>query len=104
MKNESWPKAAARGLQEELHLTATSLKDLGCFYPDPGGLDQKLHLYLAQGLKPTDNHEKYNSHKEVEILNIRKFTREEINGLIAKQEICDNWTLAALFLYDRYRK
>jgi 8-oxo-dGTP pyrophosphatase MutT (NUDIX family) len=98
---ETWEQAAVRGLQEEVHRDATTWSDLGLFYPDPGGLDQRVHVFVATGLSktavPTDH-----DGGEVENLEIACFSRAEIDKLIKSGEICDNWTLGGLFLYERY--
>ncbi len=105
LPQEEWRAAAERGLQEELHMQAKDIIDLGVFHPDPGGLDQTYHAYLATNLSRTANIEvAHVSASEVEDLRIKKFSREEIDTLIDQGEICDNWTLAGLFLYDRYKK
>ncbi len=102
--NESWEDAAQRGLKEELQLVATEWKNLGQFYVDPGGLDQKYQVYFANGLlKSKGDHSKHNEN-EIENLEIQNFSRKEIDQLINTGELCDNWTLAGLFLYDRYKQ
>jgi ADP-ribose pyrophosphatase len=103
LAGESWEDAARRGLQEELQLHAESLLYLGVFYPDPGGLKQKYHAYLARGLSEVvhDHATAVGADPEVENLEVASFSRQEIDALIDRVEICDNWTLAALFLYDR---
>jgi ADP-ribose pyrophosphatase YjhB (NUDIX family) len=100
---ESWEAAARRGLAEELQLQAESLDDLGVFYSDPGGLEQKYHAYLARGLQEVvhDHALANEAESEVENLETAVFSRSEIEVLIDAGEICDNWTLAGLFLYDR---
>lgn len=102
--NESWETAAQRGLKEELQKQANSLTDLGVFYPDPGGLDQKYHAYLATDLSPIAHNNEDHNPDEVENLELHSFSRAEIDQMIDSGEICDNWTLAALFLYDRYKR
>lgn len=102
LAGEDWAQAAARGLQEELGLEAEQLSDLGEFFPDPGGLNQKYHLFVAEDLHPISQPEKADHTEEVEELEVAAFTRKEIDELIAQGKICDNWTLAALFLLERY--
>ncbi len=101
---ESWEDAARRGVREELGRTAAELHDLGEFFVDPGGLEQKYHAFLATGLEvlsQADQLHKQTEHPEVENLEIARFSLEEIDALIAAGEICDNWTLSALYLYAR---
>lgn len=101
--SETWQAAAARGLAEELNLEAENWQNLGEFYPDPGGLDQKYQLFLATGLQAVNS--KNIQHQDIdEELEIKKFSRAEIDELIRKGEICDNWTLAGLYIYDNFKK
>ncbi len=101
LPKESWEAAALRGLQEELGLRADSLEDLGEFFPDPGGLSQRYHVFLAQELRADDSPSHAEESGEVEDLERGKFTLAEIDQMIASGDICDNWTLAALYLYQR---
>jgi hypothetical protein len=99
---EAWKAAAHRGVKEELHLEAHTMIDLGFSYPDPGGLEQVTRYYLAQQLTPIEYHHDHQE-GEVEELQVKAFTLPEIDELIQQGEICDNWTLAGLYLYQRYR-
>ncbi len=103
-KDESWEQAARRGLEEELQFKAEKWFDLGQFYVDPGGLDQKYHAFLASGLTKTQSSNFHHDDEEVENLEVQSFSREEIDDLIKTGELCDNWTLSGLFLYDRYKQ
>jgi|GEM_PF-2583006 len=99
--SENWETAAKRGLAEELSLEAKTWQNLGEFYPDPGGLDQKYQIYLATDLQPTNS----KNHQDIdEELIIEKFSRSEIDELIRTGEICDNWTLAGLYIYDNFKR
>lgn len=101
LAGESWQQAAERGLSEELQLVATDWKDLGTFYPDPGGLEQKYHAFMATGLSTAEKIVQNHAEDEVEQLRIQAFTLTEIDQMISTGEICDNWTLAGLYLYQR---
>jgi ADP-ribose pyrophosphatase len=102
--NESWAEAAKRGLKEELQLVATGWQNLGQFYVDPGGLSQKYQVYFASNLSKSGDNTFNHSDEEIEHLEIQNFSRKEIDQLIDTGELCDNWTLAGLFLYDRYKQ
>ncbi len=102
-KDESWEEAAKRGLREELQFDAKNWHDLGQFFVDPGGLDQKYHAYLATDLSNVQILDTHQNNDEVENLEIQSFSRKEIDYLITNGELCDNWTLSGLFLYDRYK-
>lgn len=103
-KYETWDDAAIRGLEEELQLRAEQWENLGEFYPDPGGLDQKYQIYLAKSLSKITSNNINHLENEIEKLEIKNFTRTQIEEMISNREICDNWTLSALFLYDRSKK
>ncbi len=100
---ESWEAAAQRGLEEELGLHADRLVELGTFYPDPGGLEQKYKAFVATGLHPSTAQHSDPNLDEVEQLEAGCFSLQEVEQLITEGEICDNWTLSGLFLYRRYR-
>lgn len=100
LPQESWEAAARRGLHEELHLEAQTLLDIGTFYPDPGGLDQKYHLFIAKNLLDLGNTPTHQ--EDHENLEKKAFSWEEIDSLIKEGEIADNWTLAAFYLYRRH--
>jgi ADP-ribose pyrophosphatase len=103
LSNESWIDAAKRGLKEELQLEAKQWVNLGQYFNDPGGLEQKYQLYLATDF--VQNHEisTVMNNDDTEILQIKNFSRAEIDKMIESGDICDNWTLAGLYLLDRYR-
>jgi ADP-ribose pyrophosphatase len=108
LPHESWEDSAQRGLVEELQMRATALVDLGTFYPDPGGLDQKAHYYLATGLMriPPSQLPKHqqSGQNEIEDLRVQNCTPAEVDAMIESGEICDNWTLAALYVWERWKK
>jgi ADP-ribose pyrophosphatase len=99
---ESWESAAQRGIQEELGLEAREFVDLRRLFVDPGLLQQQTHVFLATGLKPITVEKLHTEEGEVEDLRVQAFTLKEIDQLIEHGEICDNWTLAGLFLLQRY--
>lgn len=100
---ESWEAAAKRGLAEELNLQAKNWQNLGQFHPDPGSLDQKYQIFLATDLKLADPANKLHQDIDEELL-IKKFSRSEIDELIQAGEICDNWTLSGLYVYDSFKR
>lgn len=104
LPSEPWIDAAKRGLQEELQLTAEKWENLGEYFPDPGGLEQKYQLFVARELEWSKNTQKHTEDGEVEDLRIQKFSRKAIDTMILNGELCDNWTLAALYVFDRYKE
>jgi ADP-ribose pyrophosphatase len=49
---EAVAKAAGRELLEETGYTAAKWRNLGHFYPSPGVLDERMHLFVAEDLTP----------------------------------------------------
>jgi len=84
--------AAARELHEETGLTAARLRFLGTIYSTPGYSNERLYLYLAEGVtgKPA---------AASEVSEARFFTREEVAELARAGE-GDGKTLAALALVE----
>lgn len=52
-KDESPETGAARELEEEVGVVADKLEKLTEFYPSPGFLTEKMHVFLATGLTET---------------------------------------------------
>jgi ADP-ribose pyrophosphatase len=46
-------EGAIRELEEEIGCTATHVEHLASFYVSPGFLSEKMHVYLATGLRET---------------------------------------------------
>lgn len=100
---ESWEAAAQRGIEEELGKHAETFIQLGTMYPDPGFLRQTAHLYLATGLSDVQVDKFHMTEEEVEELHTQVFSLDEIEKMIDTGDICDGWTLAALYLYKKHR-
>jgi 8-oxo-dGTP pyrophosphatase MutT (NUDIX family) len=101
---EAWEAAAQRGIQEEIGKAAEQIIKLGEVHPDPGGMQQTAYFYLALNLYDQKAPTQHIHEDEIEQLEIAKFSLAEIDTLIAKGEISDGWTLAGLFLYQRYKQ
>lgn len=84
---------ARRELREETGLTADRWKLLATFYPSPGYVDERMWLYLAEGLRAGRAHP-----DEDEVINKRWFTLDQIGGLVAGKRIEDAKTLLGYFL------
>lgn len=86
-------QAARRELAEEAGLAAIHWTKLGVFYPSPGFMDERMWLYLAEGLSlataPCDPDER---------ISLKWFSRSEIGGMIRKNRIVDAKTLLCYFL------
>ncbi len=98
-KDEDPREGALRELKEEIGATPESFEFLGRICPSVGYCKEMLYIYLARGLKVTEN-----SPDEDEFLSIEKLPREKIYEMIENGEIDDGKTIAAMFYYERKRQ
>ena len=94
---------ARRELMEEIGYSADAWVKLSAFYTSPGFSDEKLHLYLARGLRSGEA-----DPDEEEFLEIMHVPLAEALSMIARGEIEDSKTvaglaLASLFTEGQYR-
>ena len=90
--------AAKRELQEETGYRAKKWKKLASWWPSPGFLSEKMHLFLARDLiegKPAP--------MDDERIEIRWFKKKELDHLIRGGRIEDGKTLTAFLFWRRYR-
>jgi 8-oxo-dGTP pyrophosphatase MutT (NUDIX family) len=90
------PEDLARGeLKEELGLAADTMQYLGAPWIAPGFLRQRLHVFLATGLTPTEKDPDAEEHDLVgRCVTIAEFERMMLQGVIL-----DGPTIAAWGLY-----
>jgi ADP-ribose pyrophosphatase len=91
--DESPLECAKRELIEETGYSATGWEELGAIIPVPGYSDEKIHIFLAQGLCPARQ-----DLDPDEILHVRKIPLEEALRMVEKGEIKDSKTISSLFL------
>lgn len=92
------PAALARGeLEEETGLRAEKLDRLGFLYPANGTANQGCHMFRATGLSSGARQ----LDPEEQDLETARFSRAEVDAMIASGEIRDAATVAALYLLDR---
>lgn len=91
-------EAAKRELQEETGLVAGKWKELGKFYPLNGIASEITHVFLAQGLSQTGDHEQH----EEGIEELRKVPLNGALDMIKNGEITDGQTIAALHMAQLY--
>lgn len=85
---------AKRELTEETGYTAGHVRRLGSFYAAPGTSDEKLHAFLATGLRPgSQNLEAY------EQIHVEILSQYQVRQLVENGMIHDAKTLATLALY-----
>ncbi len=88
---ERFADAARRELREETGAECGSLTFIGDFYSSPAILDEVIHMYLAEELKMGEP-----SPDEDEFLNLTKLPINELCDMIARGEIADGKTQAAV--------
>jgi len=82
---------AARELEEEVGYAAGSLKKISEFYSTPGFCDEKIHLYLAEDLRPCQAGGDHD--EELEVVS---FSLPELLGLIMNAKITDAKTIIGI--------
>jgi ADP-ribose pyrophosphatase len=91
--------AAVRELAEETGYTAASWRKLTEFYPSPGVLSEKTHLFVAQGLTPGAMRPEEDEQLEPVLVPWKEALARALDGTIR-----DAKTLVALLLWDRLRE
>ncbi len=96
--NEHPLQAMQRELREETGYSAQEAREIGGIYAGPGYSTEYLTLYVA-----TDLHDHQETPDTDEIMNVFRVPLSEIPALIAKGDICDGKSVAALMqvLYER---
>ena len=89
-------QAAKRELKEETGLRARRWKKLAAFWPSPGYVGEKMHLYLA-----SDVTEGEPSPMDDERIETRWFTRKELDDMIRAGRIEDGKTLVGYLTWRR---
>jgi len=89
--------AAKRELREETGCRARKWRRLISFYPSPGFLSEKMHVYVATELthgeaEPMDD----------ERIETRWFTPREIEGMIRSGRIQDGKTIVAFLAWQKW--
>lgn len=84
-------RTAQRELAEEVGLQAQHWQSLGELLPSPGIFDERIFLYLAQGLTQVPH-----SHDELEYIEVHWLTLKQAVDLAINGEITDAKTLAGL--------
>jgi ADP-ribose pyrophosphatase len=88
--------AAERELAEETGYTAAKWRKLAAFYPSPGVLSEKTHLFVAQGLTPGAMKPEDDEQLEPVLVPWQEALAKALDGTIR-----DAKTLVALLLWER---
>ena len=90
--------AAARECQEELGLIPGVLERLHTLYPTPGFCTETMTYYRATALRVPGADDEAAHQDEDESIEVGAFTLDEIRQMVARGEITDLKTVAALAL------
>ena len=90
---------AARELEEETGMRARRLERLTTIYTTPGFTDERIHLFLADGLEPGAEHREADEFMELHTL---RWSR--VLGMIERGEIVDGKTLVSLLFVQAFRR
>jgi ADP-ribose pyrophosphatase len=90
--------AAAPELVEETGYTANKWRKLGVFFPSPGVMDEKMHLFVAEDLVPGTARPEADEQLEPKTVTWADAVRMAMDGTIH-----DLKTVAAILMWDRLR-
>lgn len=88
---------AARELTEETGCIAGKMTKLGAVFTTPGFCNEKIHLYLAEDLRPAEQHLDTD-----EFLDVIRIPKGEVFRMVREGELEDAKTLAALAIAGEY--
>lgn len=95
-KGEPPLACARRELTEETGFSAQIFHKLGEIVPVPGYSDERIHLFLAKGLRPAKQHL-----DKDELLDVHQVPFDEAMEMIRRGEILDGKTIAGLLLAEK---
>jgi ADP-ribose pyrophosphatase len=96
---EAPESCAERELEEETGMRARRLERLTTIYTTPGFTDERIHLFLADGLEP--GAQRWEADEFMELHTLRW---SEVLGMIARGEIADGKTLVSLLFVQSFRR
>jgi ADP-ribose pyrophosphatase len=92
--------AARRECQEETGQVPSQLESMGSYFPTPGYCDEEMTFFKATGLRapgPADDEAHQDEDEDIEV---RAFTRDEIQRMFGAGEVIDLKTIAGLSLVN----
>jgi ADP-ribose pyrophosphatase len=93
---EELEPAARRELEEETGYRAAAWRYLGYLFASPGVLDEKLHLFVAEGLTPGPSRPEADEHLEPVTVPFAEAVRMCLDGRVK-----DAKTITALLLWEK---
>lgn len=92
-------QAAKRELKEETGYKAKKWTRLASYWPSPGFLEEKMHVFMAEDLSEGEQ-----TPMEDERIETRWFTKKQLNQLIADRKVEDGKTLIGYLVWRKLRK
>lgn len=96
-KGETFEQAANRELQEEAGFAAAKLTKLKCMSQSPSYMQHKTQIVLAEQLTPRSL-----EGDEPEAMEVERHSLSALNELVAKEDMTEARSIAALFLAQAY--
>jgi ADP-ribose pyrophosphatase len=90
---------AARELEEETGMRARRIERLTTIYTTPGFTDERIHLFLADGLEPGAEHREAD-----EFMELHTLRWSDVLRMIERGEIADGKTLVSLLYVQSFRR
>ena len=90
---------AERELEEETGMRARRLERLTTIYTTPGFTDERIHLFLADGLEPGAEHREAD-----EFMGLHTLRWSQVLVMIERGEIVDGKTLVSLLFVQAFRR
>ena len=90
---------AGRELEEETGMRARRLERLTTIYTTPGFTDERIHLFLADGLEPGAEHREAD-----EFMELHTLRWSQVLEMVERGEIVDGKTLVSLLFVQTFRR
>ena len=95
---ESPETCARRELEEETGMRARQLERLTTIYTTPGFTDERIHLFLAEGLDAGAQHREAD-----EFMELHTLRWSQVLGMVERGEIVDGKTLICILFVQSFR-
>jgi ADP-ribose pyrophosphatase len=96
---ESPESCAERELEEETGMRARRLERLTTIYTTPGFTDERIHLFMAEGLEPGAEHREAD-----EFMELHTLRWSEVMRLVSAGAVTDAKTLVCLLFAQSFRR